>query len=225
MNILVVQLYTNHIKDIALLSSSNIQKYCSKYDYDYKCYTDTLDSTRHPAWSKIRTIQESLGGEYDWVWWIDADAFVANDEYVLKDIITEYSKNDVDIIFTDQKYRHNVNSGSMLVRNSEFSKQFFDDVYSNTKINPTKKECCWEQDSINKLLFDSTDVRKPSEYTINEQYADKIVIVDNHIFNSVYNPHTTCEHLQTYKDGDFVIHFAGPVDIKQIQTKLKDIGL
>lgn len=224
MKILVLQLYTPNIKDIAALSKTNIEKYCNKYHYYYKCYDHTLDKNRHPAWSKILAVLECLNDiRYDWIWWIDADAFVANDKIELTSIINEYSK--YDIILADQKYRCNVNSGSMIIKRSEFSKSFFNDVYNNKNVDPFKQECCWEQDSINNLLFNNLNVLKSKPNNIKSKYSKNITVVNNNIFNSVYNPHNACEHLRTYKDGDFVIHFAGTINIEQIKEKLKSVRI
>jgi hypothetical protein len=224
MKILVLQLFTPNIIDIAMLSKRNVEEYCNKFHYDYKCYDHSLDPNRHPAWSKILAVLECLNDvKYDWIWWISADAFIANDKVELTSIINKYSK--YDIIFTDQKYRCNVNSGSMIIKRSEFSISFFKDVYNNKNVDPFKQACCWEQDSINNLLFNSLNVLKSNPRDIERKYSNNVTIVNNSLFNSVYNPHDTCEHLRTYKDGDFIIHFAGPINIHQINEKLKSVDL
>lgn len=222
MRIIVIQLFTDNIKELGQYSSNKMKNYCEKYNYDYKCFANSLDETRHPAWSKIKAILTFLENkDYDWIWFIDIDAFVINDSYKLEEIIETYARNDKDIIFTDQKYRRNINSGSMLVKNTEFSKQLFLEVYDNI-LESYRWKCCWEQDSINRLIFGSTNVT--TNPIINEKYKEKIVVVKNNVFNSVFNPANTCDHLRTYNSGDFVIHFAGPISFDQIKIKLKEIG-
>ena len=225
MNIMVVQLYTHHIKNIGAISETNIKKYCEDKGYQYKCFYDSLDSKRHPAWSKIKAVQWALDqDDIDWVWWIDADAFVANNTITLEEIINTYARNDIDIIFADQKYRKKPNTGSFLVRNTEYSKSFLNTIYNDTtdeiKFN---RSCCWEQDAITTLLTGHRHDNAEENIIANTTIFDKIIMIKNNIFNSV--KHENCDKLNTYNNGDFIIHFAGGNTTSYIIKTLKNLKI
>ena len=62
---------------------------------------------------------------YDYVIWIDSDAFFRYDAKPITDVIEEYKQ--YDIIFSSDKYTNkntSVNSGIFIVKNTEFSKNF-----------------------------------------------------------------------------------------------------
>ena len=60
MKIAIVTLYTYEIQNYGKLTSYNKESYAEKYSHDCVTYTVTLDSTRHPAWSKIKALQNII---------------------------------------------------------------------------------------------------------------------------------------------------------------------
>lgn len=168
-------------------------KYCEKQGYDFREDEDAYDPTRPYAWSKVRLIQKCLGektdsgnSRYDYVVWVDADTHIMNPDVILESLITRLSGGRDILLASDWD---KINSGVMFIKNTDWSKKFFEVLYTQTDFlnHPN-----WEQEAIihmydTNMLDSQTHIMKlpPAQQTE---------------FNSYYG---------MYHWGQFIIHLAG----------------
>lgn len=110
-------------KESVRAAIENKRKYSEKHGYDFICLEDNLDSSRHPAWSKIKQCQQTLEtGKYKWVFWTNADSPIMNFATKLEELI-------------DEKYNLiiGLDKGQFFLKNSPWSLAFLDDVYQQTQ--------------------------------------------------------------------------------------------
>ena len=109
------------------IGDPNKQKYCDKHGYDFLSYTEPL-SDRHPGWEKFLYIDKVLNEtDYDWVFWVDYDAFIINSDIRIENFIHE----DKDLVICHDDI--GINSGVELVKNSEWSKWLYKDAWDYEK--------------------------------------------------------------------------------------------
>jgi len=161
--------------------------YCQFQGYDFREDENSYDPSRPYAWSKVRLISKCLSEEkYDYVVWIDADTHIMNPNISLESFITSLSE-DRDILIASDWDK--INSGVMFIKNTEWSKKFFEVLYDQTDFlnHPN-----WEQEAIihmyNTNILDS------------KSHITKLHPSQQTQFNSYYG---------MYHWGQFLIHLAG----------------
>lgn len=205
MKILILSAYSTHIKRYAALAVDNKTKYSSKHHYDFINVTDNFLIDREPAWSKIKFIKEHLLN-YDYIFWIDADALFMRFDIKLESFLVNNEK--YDMIFNLEEwwadtalYNNYIkfNSGVFFIKNSDFSFKFLNEVYNEKYLDGV----FWEQSAIWEMYNNNVLDCK-----------NHIKLLPNRTFNSFDLVFTTrtrkveCE----YSKGDFICHFAGPRD-------------
>jgi len=192
--IAIVSLYDDGYKNIGQYSDWNKKAYAKKHGYDIYLHHEKLDLTRPAAWSKILAIERHLD-DYEWIFWSDADSLIMNDDIKLESIID----NNYNFIITQEANKKNLNTGSFLIRNCEWSKQLLKDIYSQVQfINVSG---FWEQAALAHLLKTKKELNK------------HIKVMHQRVMNS----HIT-EPRGEFQPGDFVIHFYSPVDKKTLMA-------
>lgn len=193
-----------YIEDV-MPGIENKSVYCNMHGYDFYCSYQSLDETRHPAWSKILLIKKILlRGTYDWIFWTDADAVICNPNIKLEDLIDENFE------FIVTKDFNNINAGNFLIKCSEWSANFLDKIYNHIEYidHPF-----WEQKAIVIEYEENQDVRNHSKIIpqrlMNSYCAE--------LFQSI--PISNPEEV-FYQPGDFIIHFPafGKNDLKRFLT-------
>ena len=233
MKIAVAQLHTENLDDWAYIAVENKQKYCRIHGYDLvskRGLYETKFDLRHPSWHSIKLILEILETtNIDWVFWSDVDALVM--DYTVK--LEKFIKPDCDMIIPNQgdgeycglKTRNCLCCGHYFIKNTDSSKQFLKMLWGWPEQEYHKYKRCsyWEQCGMNYLY--SKNAMQFNEHA----YIEK----ENRAFNSFYyqtkdeQPMEFCEWGETwfrtrgsneelintmgtaYKQGDFIIHFAG----------------
>lgn len=166
--------------------ANNHSEYCTKHGYDYKVYERNLADlgyfdTSLPYWSKIAGINEILakrsGKELpSWIVWLDDDAIVLNESIKMDEFIHNHGGSDPNthvIITSDVPHAGTkVNTGVLMVRNSEESKRFFNElfqmrhkkIYKNsgwtTYSQCPNQICLHEQEAMHDLLNQQPEYRK-----------------------------------------------------------------
>lgn len=85
MNICVVTLGNKNIEEYSKYSFAINKKYCEHHGYTYIQHNDVLDSKRPATWSKIIAVKQQIRN-FDWIFWIDADAIFFNHDIRIEDI-------------------------------------------------------------------------------------------------------------------------------------------
>ena len=99
----------------------NKRRYAKKHNYDVILYNELLSHKYAPYWGKVIALQKHLK-DYDWLFWLDSDALIMNDEIKLEDLVDD----NYDFI-TTRDCLLNVNSGDFIIKNCDWSKKFLDD--------------------------------------------------------------------------------------------------
>lgn len=140
----VIMLATSDIENYAQYSRAAWEKFCAVRGYGFFHYPDKLLSDMHINWSKIEMVRQHLATtKTDMVVLVDADTYVCDPGLHLGAIADSYP--DKDLMFSRDcrnigpfvfplnheaafkyKTRKLPNAGFVMIRNTEFSRKFFD---------------------------------------------------------------------------------------------------
>lgn len=190
--IAVISLHDERYKTIGYYSDLNKRAYAQKHGYDVHLYTDSLDTTRPAAWSKIKALERHLK-DYTWLCWIDADALVMNHDIKLESFID----NNYNMIISQDP--NGICTGVFLLKNTEWSFELLKAIYNQTQFI---EHYWYEQASLMFLL---------NRY---RHLNTSIKFLTQRALNSYIH---TCG---VYQPGDFIIHFVGGLT-KTLQDKEK----
>lgn len=162
----------------------NKQQYCVKHGYELNYSTNVFIELKQDsynlAWAKIKLLLDQLEN-YDWLFWIDMDAIIMNDNIHLEQLIDDrYSL----IITKDHNF---LNAGVFLIKNSEWSKQLLSTVWAR------RNKYDNEQDMMIYVLENILGED-------NVKYLPQCSMNSYQQMNSYY---------RKYHNGDFILHWAG----------------
>jgi hypothetical protein len=139
--------YDLAIKEYAEINKKINKMYCDKYGFDFIVSDEKTYKNRPPHWERLPLLLKHIH-DYDYLIWIDSDAFLYIDSPSIENIINAHS--DKKIIFSaDRRYNPNdedsnfkINSGVFIVKNSIQSIEFLKDWAYNDKycFNRDKKK-------------------------------------------------------------------------------------
>lgn len=121
MNVCVLMFYDDPIKDYAEINYNINKLYCNKHNLNLILSHERLHTTRHPAWEKLALILKHIHN-YDYIIWVDADAFFYVDGNNILDVIQ--NNKETNFIFSNDRRQSMVNTGIFIVKNSEYSISF-----------------------------------------------------------------------------------------------------
>jgi len=156
MKICVVMYYDSNVSEYADLNFKINKLYCDKYNFDIIFSNEPVFKDRHPVWERLPLILKHIE-KYDYVIWIDGDAFFYIHSNIL-DIIKKYT--DMDFIFSkDIDWSHHdgnyLNAGFFIVKNTPYSIEFInkwsydDELYSQ---NPTPY---WREQGVLNYMYNN----------------------------------------------------------------------
>ncbi|CAM9495252.1 unnamed protein product, partial [Phaeothamnion confervicola] len=181
---------------------------------------DELDSSRPGAWSKIVVLRQLLAKDtFDWLVFMDMDAFVMNPSIKLEWLIE--GSGGKDILMTEDW--NGANTGVFLVRNSRWSRWLLDEWWKQDQFISGDFPFEYEQRGLHFLLQtdawtgwrpampaypdgDAAAVR--AHFRFLPQCAMNSYLV--HPFQAARKASVRrWGHRGTYRPGDFVLHLAG----------------
>lgn len=174
--------------EIASITMPSFQEYCKIHNYDFYVKTEGFDKSKSMGWPKFVIFLEKMK-DYDWIFYVECDSLLMNQTIRLENLID----NNYDIIATETKRQDKIqiNTGPLLVKSSEWSKQFF--AYLLTK------EYYWNANMMEQAAFNE-------EVNNNEEVRKHISIRDLRFFNSFMHE---WHQEGNFRPGDFIIHGAG----------------
>lgn len=178
------------------LGIKNKRHYCSLHGYDFIYSNRSLDSSRHPAWSKILLIKKVIDqGKYDWVFWTDADSLITNHTIKLESLI---DKNYAIILNGEG---NDVCSGQVLIKNCKWSIDFLNRVYNHKEFinHPIWENAAFNFEYANNIKKANERIKLIEQRKINS-FAPEVLAK---VFGVLGND-KIC-----FQPGDFIIHFAG----------------
>lgn len=240
-NICVCTWYDTNIKEYADYCALNNETYCKKHKIDFiKDNTRRLDKVRTMYFERYPLILELFNKyHYNYVIWIDADAFFYFDAPNIVNLINFHK--DKDIIFSedndvgewgindiDIENNHplinvsdacKVNSGVLIVKNTEYSKFIIENIVYNIEWARKGVAYFWEdQGPIRWLLHENV-------YNINS----KTVIIPYSILQHFADKTSNDINIETYEykkqygleNNPFIYHMAGAdYDVRCVGSKL-----
>ena len=194
--------------DVLEATWNNKMKYASKHNYKLLNASSLVDINRPPSWSKILAVQDALRRGCHWVFWMDPDSLVMNSEKRIEDIVP--GSGDADLIITRDP--NGYNAGMWMVRNSNWTMQFLNDWWSMTSfILPPGQVRSGDNFALEELLGQKND--RDEHVYVAPQCA-----FNSYTWNSVrknwrkYIWDRQSMVAGMYREGDFVVHFAGMED-------------
>lgn len=214
------------------MAKLNHAEYARRQGYDYIFRNNNIDDGKFADpdnkakvrqlglyWQKIQAVQDAMleHPEYDWIFWIDADALFSNMNISFEEIIEKYGPNKNFFIATDAlSFRHDVvNAGTFLIRNNAWGRDFIKKVAS---LHSTYKNMFTpEQQALQDLIFDYVYFNDSGQvYTTplaergyeDDKVIKEAVVVPQRVMNSFYDNQYLAQASARWQPGDFIVHFA-----------------
>jgi len=211
MKICVVSFYTKNY-EIGIDTETINKKYCLDNGYDYKCFYEIPDDLkdRHPAWCKLYYIDLVLKDDYDYVMWIDADAFFCNHNMKIENWIIDdkylFICRDAAASFKQwNSYKHLLNSGVMIFKKDNWCHTILQFILNHKGFVEYYNKETWEQVGIRK------------SYKFNHHHFQQ----NCHIISDLNFNCNTNDFKKYITEGGFILHltsFNGKWKAKNIDT-------
>jgi mannan polymerase II complex MNN10 subunit len=200
MNIAVISIQTPEIYSYSKYTSVINKSYCDKYGYKYIQYNYSLDDSRPIPWSKIIAIQNHIK-DFDWIYWIDADAVFFNHDIKIEDHINEQynliiskacSEEWANTYYKEDAEFLNINTGSFLLKGKDiWSIMLLKKIYEQTnRIN----HHWWENQALIDIYLQN-----------NPEINLKIHILEQYVLNGFENRF----YCYKYFAEQYILHWAG----------------
>jgi len=194
MKICVVMFYDDNIESYGEINYKINKLYCEKYNLKIILSKEKKYSNRHPAWERLPLLLDNISN-FDYLIWIDADAFFYNDANNIVDIIN--SNNDVNFIFSNDINNTNINTGIFIVKNSNYSINFLTKwAYDEELYTSNPYPVWWDQGVlINMFNNNILDIKQNSiqlEYGVLQHFNE-----NDKIDNKTYIYHLAGKYYDT----------------------------
>ena len=198
----IATMYNDGFKEMASITLPNKEYYCSKHGYPLLVKTDNFSEGRHVYFDKNRFLLELLDKNPDikWFWWLDCDAVITNHSIKFE----QWCDDNFSFVIT--KDFNMMNNGSFFIQNTDASKNF---LYRMLEKENKYINCPpYDNGALTEVVEDSPEL------------LSLFKVCRQRDFNSYFN--FGCEKTRLdsmgntshWEPDDFVIHFAGPMDIK-----------
>tara|TARA_B100001175_G_scaffold315109_1_gene325940 strand:- start:912 stop:1724 length:813 start_codon:yes stop_codon:yes gene_type:complete len=222
----IITSYDEGYSEVGNKTKETFKKYAEIQGYNFENIT-MPNSGRPPAWNKIRILMdEMIKKEFEFLMWIDADAFfnnydidIANEIEQEKEIymVKHYCEVHKGSIYQNTKLTIlRINTGVLLMKNSEHNLKFLQKVWD-------KKEYInhqwWEQAAIMDVMNFKSELNGNLNDNKGNYYLEKVKFISNN-WNSI----PSNLDLGLEKQDPIIIHLAGmefEERIKYVNTKLK----
>jgi hypothetical protein len=199
-------------KDLAACLQSK-RDYAAKHGYTYiEAGEEFWDRNRPIAWSKVPFwlhILRTRATDFDYFWISDADVLITNPSLKLEDHVIPLLPANKSLLWNHDACK-NLNSGNMIMRSSDATWLigFFERVYNNY---PTE---IYHQHWENRAMI--------LEWTHFHEVRNRIETTKQHWRFNAYLGARLGERM--WKQGDFLVHFAGVYDTQKMKQYIIDIS-
>jgi len=183
----VATLYTGNIRRYGEIAERVMAAYCARHGYQFTCRREPLLAEAAPPWSKVPALLEAFEAGAEWACWMDADSLILNPEVKLE-TFTEHNR---DVVLTAGL--EGLNSGVMLLRNCEFSKNLLAGLLS---LRGERAAAYREQDALREI------------YAGQEGARGRFLILEER---------SLCSRIGNYGFSDFILHLAGMGELARFQ--------
>eukprot|EP00760_Papus_ankaliazontas_P028502 PhM_4_TR3748/c1_g1_i1/m.55913 len=179
------------------MSFRNKLAYAQHHGYDFIVEgPELVERSRDVCWSKIPMLQRWLP-HYDWVMWIDGDAFFTNFDKTLESIVEESERSSDSIDFIVGKDWNGINLGVFFIKNSKYSFELLSEMWNS----PRERWVPWEEQSA---LMHLTDPNKP---VLSQKHIPHMSYRQQREFNSYPDEFAYGNQGALWREGDFIAHF------------------
>ena len=195
-----------------------MESYARRHGYDIILHREVLSKERHPSWSKIPALKQSLEAKaYDYVVWMDDDIVITSPEIPLSSFIDSYgfrTSSATLMVSSDMPNEPStsMNCGILFVKGNPTAHKILDSAWAYGAVNPIlQQNLSWEQEALNFLY----------RYMMRDQFL--IIPLPNFQATARFQSNTTV----TWRPGMFSVHLNnGPLPIKlQTFALLEKLGL
>lgn len=166
---------------------------------------------RPPAWMKIPLILSQLNHDYEYVFYVDADAMITNLDQDIWEYVNALKASNKTLLITEDET--GVNSGVMFFANTFFSRCILELIWL---YDADIKNGTWEQNSLRFLINHFPAI------------ADQTLIeLDRKKFNSFppeRNLFQPSDEKNLWSRGDFICHFSG-IRQPDLERYIRDYSL
>ena len=154
----ICSMATGRHRELLAESAPTLAAYAERHGWSVVLTSEDLEPARPASWSKVKLIRELLP-EYDFVFWIDADAIIVDLE---RDLLAEVTE-DADAWFARHPQAYDagaavLNAGVFLVRSTPFAEDLLGAVWSAEEFIDHN---WWENAALLDLLGYSLDAPYP----------------------------------------------------------------
>jgi len=134
--VVVVTAYEQSFSDVAQLTIPRMAHYAKRHDFGFFVNQDP-DCGRPRGWIKIPVIRSMLEGQFDFVFWLDADALIVREDVNILSAVDSRAHLQMSWLgpeTTDWQAPPSLvghfNAGILLIRVSRWSRRFFSEVWN-----------------------------------------------------------------------------------------------
>ncbi len=183
--------------------------YCERHGYTYiELHEEVWNRERPIAWSKVPVWIDfaKKADLYDYIWISDADVWITNPSLRLEDHVLPLLPPGKDLLMTYDSCQH-VNSGNMIMRPGAWCQSFFERVWNRTEY---LYHIWWENAAMCAVMSqEHEDCMRHIEITM-EAWR----------FNAYLRGY---KGTRLWLPGDFLVHFAGVYDAKEMAKLMEAI--
>ena len=206
MKICILMFYDDNISEYGDINYKINKLYCDKYNLDLILSKDKTYTNRHSAYERLPLILKHIE-KYNYVIWIDADAFFYIDSKNIIDIIktdldTNINKN---FIFSNDITNTNINTGFFIVKNTKYSIDFINKwAYDEELYNNNPYKLWWDQGILNDMVNKNTlDI------------LDNIILYDYGTLQHFNN-----DELKKLPSKPYIYHLAGKRNEERLKASI-----
>lgn len=174
--------YDNEIKNYGEINYEINKRYCEKYNLQIILSNEKMYNDRHSAWERLPLLLDNIL-KFDYLIWIDADAFFYNDANNIVDIIHE--NENVNFIFSNDIGNANINSGVFIVKSTQYSIDFLTKwAYDEELYNNNPYPNWWDQGVLIHMF--NNNILNIQENSIQHDYGVLQHFYENDKLNKTY---------------------------------------
>ncbi|KAI9313966.1 galactosyl transferase GMA12/MNN10 family-domain-containing protein [Dichotomocladium elegans] len=183
----------NCMEPSATLAAMNKRKYALRHGHSFVARSAEFAQQRgrKTVWGKMDAVEKVLP-KYDWIFWMDMDAVIMNQEHSLFELLDDLKQRydgefeGIDLIAAKPRGDPMLNAGVFFLRYSPWSMQFLRDVQG--VVEWYNKGPSYEQGAMWQMM--QLEENRPHIFLLEN---------DDHTFNTFP---------KRYQPGDFIVHFA-----------------
>ena len=171
--------------DVLALSGERLQTYADRHGYSCRRLAFERDPKRASYWGKIPAFLQSLNEpDWEWVMWTDADAYIANLEQRVEDLLPE----GIDLLVGTDAC--GLNCGVFIARVCDWTRQYFSTVQF---LGTAGYRDNWVGDQLEQTTMRHILKAFP-------EHQSHVLQTEQHVLNS---------YPENYRPGDFILHLSG----------------